>query len=116
MHGDLQVTFNYIGQFWNVPVSVQLQKRFNDHLNKWYTVNITTGTKRKNSRSFGGFLYNLNWERRPQTCLYVGDMQGDATYTTDTGGVIQGKYRDYEVSGPFSERGYKFGMFKKQAC
>ena len=81
-----------------------------------YLVNITTTN---HTRRLVGFVSNVNWAGEEQWCLYVGDRQGGATisiagYQND--GVVEGTYRNYEVSGPYTERDYMYSLFDENKC
>ena len=82
-----------------------------------YVVEIPPGLGQQ-PRTFVGFFYFLNWEGQEQACLYVGDTQGGSTYNIAgfTDGVLEGSYRDYRVSGAFSEEDYVFGLFDEEKC
>ena len=105
------------GQFWNVPVGITpytgLTIDGTPEPSTLYIVNITRGTS---TRRFVGHLHKVGWEGRPGPCLYVGNRQagGIVEIEQPNDGVVEGDYKDYQVSSAFSEENYKFGLFNEK--
>ncbi len=105
-----------IGQFWNVPVSVQRYNRSESigFANSYY--NVTIMHPNSSPRSFLGFLWSVAWEysttgeRKP--CLYAGTKNAGRTSEIAelTGSVIEGFYLDYATDQAFGTN-FKYSQF-----
>ena len=106
------------GQFWNIPASVG---PYTGNLIdgspavNLYVVNITSGNE---PRGYAGWFHDLTWDFEEGPCVYVGNRQGGPIHEVESpsGSVIESNYKDYQVSGAFSEEGYPFGMFAEEMC
>ena len=69
-------------------------------------------------RSFTGIHYEFNWSHEKQPCIYAGNRQGGPIHEVKDPNdpVIEGHYKEYQVSGPFSEAGYKYSLFNSTVC
>ena len=68
-------------------------------------------------RQFVGFLYSLNWERKENLCLYVGNRQGGPINEVDNPNdpVLYGEYSDYKVDSIFGTE-FNYDHFESARC
>ncbi len=104
---NLQPTSHGIlGQFWNVPVSVEsLQDSSRNY-------KVVVSHPDSPARSFPALLWHLTWERERRQCLYAGTSNAAKTSNTEglSDSVIEGSYKDYIVQEAFDTQ-YKFSRF-----
>lgn len=80
-----------------------------------FVVNMTTFQE---PRAYTGSLFDITWGFEEGPCLYVGNRQAGPIYevASPNDGVIENIYKDYQVSGAFSEEDYIFGLFNEDRC
>ncbi|XP_064388219.1 uncharacterized protein LOC135336386 [Halichondria panicea] len=106
-----------IGQFWNIPITLQLVNDSSEGgltPDPYYTVMVAHPDSAP--RTFTAIYYPRTWEvirGQNDPCLYAGGQQADSTDTSNS--VIQGTYRDYVVSEPFSTQ-YLYSKFQDDRC
>ena len=68
-------------------------------------------------RSFLANYYSLVWDRSSKPCLYAGSSQGGSlTNVEPNDPVIEGNYREYEVSSLFGSS-FKYNQLNaNEAC
>lgn len=103
-----------LGQFWNIPVTVQpftpavpypeLEDDF---------FNVTVSPPDSPPRSFLGDSFPRTWDNTKEHCLYVGNGQGgwSGEFQELPDSVIEGRYNDYIVDGMF-ETDFKFSRME----
>ena len=112
-----------IGQFWNIPVTAQnyhteLRDDIKDDYDpdKLYLVKVTPPSG--HTRQFIGELYHRSWDRTLRSCIYAGSSQGgrsiDIAGPRDS--VIEGVYRDYDVTDGLVGTTFKYSRFDTSLC
>lgn len=109
-----------IGQFWNVPFSVEDYVGDRGFLNPNYrAIIVTYRPGSDNSRQFVSLLEPRSWDRTKQPCLYSGNRQGGPIGDIDSDpndSVIEGTYTDYIVNGLFESGCIYCSMFDNDQC
>ena len=91
----------YVGQFWNTPAD--LLPSSESDIYRVMIHSMTSGV-----REFQGDLHPLTWDFQYKPCLYGGDRQGFP--------VLEGKYKDYKVSGDIFNTDFTFSQFSSTHC
>ena len=98
----------YLGQFWNIPISVIKD-----------IIGITIEVNRlgeENHRFFPALEYPLTWDHTEKECYYVGNCQGGPEFSYDPiESVIQGTQSEYMTSGLF-DTSFQYQMFDDSVC
>ena len=114
-------THTHTGQFWNIPVTLELYNGivFQDSPDETFYI-VTVSHPESPVRQFPAFYWPRTWEVTKQAtdpCLYAGSMQAGGTSEIKEfeDSVIQGQYLDYKLSGPF-ETEYVYSKFDRMRC
>ena len=105
----------YVGQFWNINITVEpftgtVDVSNGDDLHI-VTVIPTEGSPRR-------FLANRNsiaWDKSRRPCYYAGNSQGGPWGVGPNVPVIQGRYTNYRVGGLF-EHEFVYAQFENERC
>jgi hypothetical protein len=119
---NLQPTSHGImGQFWNVPVEVELYdgeygSGSAQDVNTYYTVKVTPpdSTPRQFVAEYGSYL----WSYTQTPCLYAGNRQGGPLREVKDGpndSAIEGLYRDY-IASDFFATDHTYNRFDNSRC
>jgi hypothetical protein len=106
-----------IGQFWNVPVTVEpYEGLFNGAVRSDDFI-ITVDHPSSEPRSFVGVWNEVTWEFEKRGCYYAGNKQAGelAEVAEPNDPVIEGEYSQYKVDSLFST-GFAFSHFSDSRC
>ena len=83
----------------------------------FYTVTIPGRPPEEPRRRLIGQYYQLNWISVEHQCLYVGNSQAGPEFLPGlSASVIAADPEDYCVDEPFTEVGFRFGLFNSDVC
>ena len=100
--------FVVIGQFWNVPISVEPIEKGED----MYMVNVASPLGAP--RSFEAQFHSYTWESDYIPCFYAGDSQADRNRVEEIS-VVQGHPREYMVDTLYSSE-FMYSQFDRNRC
>ena len=107
------------GQFWNVPVTVEVFNGEYDEEERDDDYIITVRYPGQPSRSFVGIESSVTWELERRPCYFVGNGQGGTLFeikdTDHNDPVIEGRYLDYIVDSLFATN-YTYSHFNETLC
>ena len=106
---------HYTGQFWNIDVTAYPSTNSLGEGTVPYVVNVKH--PQAPLRSFLANYYSIVWDGSPKPCLYAGSSQGGSiTDVEPNDPVIEGNYREYEVTSLFGSH-FKYNRLNSnEAC
>ena len=116
------VVYSYAGQFWNIPVTVEMfvhtgvpDPYFLEE--ELFTITIHPVGPGSTKRRFVAELYDQTWDFSREICFYAGSVQGGPVREIDdpNDSVIQGSYRDYSVRSLFATD-FVYSQFSASLC
>ena len=102
-----------------VSFTIYRQVHIRQHSGRLYTVKVPEQFPEDQKRTFVGTFNKKNWMCQHKHCLYAGSNQAGKSHELFWYGfdsVTPGTIEDHIVPGPFSEDGYKFGLFDSSRC
>ena len=105
------------GQFYYRRV--RIQPYFSPELSDsgpHFRVTVPARSPDEPERSFIGQYYQLNWVFAEKQSLYVGNSQAGPEFPELSDSVIADDLEDYSVNEPFTELGFRFGLFNSDLC
>ena len=119
---DCGVFYSYAGQFWNIPVTVEMfvpQGPPGPYFveEELFTITIHPAGPGSTQRRFVAERYDQTWDFSREICFYAGNIQGGPVREIDdpNDSVIQGSYKDYSVRSLFATD-FVYSQFNASLC
>jgi len=106
------------GQFWNIPIDVvEYAGNYCKLVNSTFLVAVNHPDPNSPPRSFIAEQHPATWDGKRMQCLYAGNAQGGPINEVDIPNdyVIEGTYKDYEISGLFGSD-FRYSQFADDQC
>ena len=106
----------FIGQFWNIPISVSRTHMTQNLINQNIRV-LEINHPNTNKRLVPAWLVPVTWKPGHTSCLYAGDSEGgrisEIKHPKDS--LIEGSYHNYVVSNLFATD-FLYNQFDTTLC